>query len=336
LRLGTTETPLQRIAFSSDQLPADLGDRARLSAWHESLAPVNSFDVSYLPDTPFFARTQFIQSGATRIIQLHGAIARLWRTSRHVARDRDDGLSVLINSGRVTWSLSQRGREGIISPGLAILTDNANASDYRASADGAELAVSVPREELLALVANAEDLVGLPLDPDAAPVRHLRRYLELALGPDGFGADAALNDHLARTVLDLVALALGAGRDAAELARLRGLRAARLREVLHEIKSGFADPGCSPQRVALKLGLSARYIHDLLQETAATFTERVIELRLQKARAMLESTKGDGLKVGDIAALCGFNDLSYFNRLFRRRFGASPTQFRGRSEEPGR
>ena len=55
----------------------------------------------------------------------------------------------------------------------------------------------------------------------------------------------------------------------------------------------------------------------------------VLELRLQKARAMLASPRYDRMKVSDIALACGFNEVSYFNRCFRRRFGASPTQFRG-------
>ena len=33
--------------------------------------------------------------------------------------------------------------------------------------------------------------------------------------------------------------------------------------------------------------------------------------------------------MSDIALACGFDELSYFNRCFRRRFGASPTQYRG-------
>jgi AraC-like DNA-binding protein len=34
--------------------------------------------------------------------------------------------------------------------------------------------------------------------------------------------------------------------------------------------------------------------------------------------------------VSDVAFACGFNDLSYFNRCFRRRFGLTPTAARGR------
>ena len=54
----------------------------------------------------------------------------------------------------------------------------------------------------------------------------------------------------------------------------------------------------------------------------------VLELRLQKSRAMLADARNNRRKVSDIALACGFNEVSYFNRCFRRRFGASPTQFR--------
>jgi AraC-like DNA-binding protein len=37
-----------------------------------------------------------------------------------------------------------------------------------------------------------------------------------------------------------------------------------------------------------------------------------------------------GRRISDIAFGCGFNDLSYFNRCFRRRYGLTPTSARGR------
>jgi AraC-like DNA-binding protein len=46
---------------------------------------------------------------------------------------------------------------------------------------------------------------------------------------------------------------------------------------------------------------------------------------------MLMSPHSGRLKVSEIAYACGFNEISYFNQAFRRRFGASPTQFRGGS-----
>ena len=85
----------------------------------------------------------------------------------------------------------------------------------------------------------------------------------------------------------------------------------------------------APADVARKLGLSPRYVQDLLHGTGMSFTERVTELRLQRARAMLRASHD--AKVIDIALACGFNDVSYFNRCFRRRFGAAPNEFRSGS-----
>ena len=95
--------------------------------------------------------------------------------------------------------------------------------------------------------------------------------------------------------------------------------------------TGFPDPAFSPQSLARKVGVTTRYIQDLLHETGASFTDRVVELRLQRARTMLADPGHDRLKVGEIAAACGFNEIPHFNRCFRRRFGATPTQVRGRA-----
>jgi AraC-like DNA-binding protein len=102
-----------------------------------------------------------------------------------------------------------------------------------------------------------------------------------------------------------------------------------VQQIIHEIGLKFADPAFSAAAVASQMDLSARYIQELLQETGSSFTERVMELRLQKARTMLADPRFDRVKIGEIAFTCGFNEASYFNRCFRRRFGASPTQFRG-------
>jgi AraC-like DNA-binding protein len=74
--------------------------------------------------------------------------------------------------------------------------------------------------------------------------------------------------------------------------------------------------------------MSPRYLQHLLHETGVTFTEHVNELRLRKARRMLASPLHDALKIKDIAQACGFGEVPYFNRAFRRRFGLSPSDCR--------
>lgn len=168
-----------------------------------------------------------------------------------------------------------------------------------------------------------------PLDPANPRLQLLRRFAGLLAGEDAMQGGPALKDFARSRLRNLTALALGESRDAAALADMTRLRAKRARQIIDEIRKRFTDPTLSPAELGRALGLSARYVNGLLQETGSAFAERVLELRLQKALAMLRERRHDRMKIGDIALACGFGDISYFNRCFRRRFGASPTQYRG-------
>ena len=325
---------MQKVVFSSDVLSARFDNRARIARWRESYPQLDSFDSSYLDDKPFSVRLEFLQFGRIQLIQFEGTVGRVARTPRQIAADSLDDLCITFNSGRSPYSVRQRGREAIVDPGGAVLHTNAEPFAFSAQTDSGWIGIGLPLKKLVALVGGAEDLMVESLDPGRPAMRHLRRYLGVMFGPDGIGDDPLLTGHVEATLLGLAALALGEGRDAARIAGMRGLRSARVQELLVEIRAGFADPAFSPAKVALKLRLSPRYLQDLLQETGLGFTERVLELRLQKACTMLaDPTYYEGRKVSEIAYACGFNEVSYFNRCFRRRFGASPTQFRGAGGE---
>ena len=78
----------------------------------------------------------------------------------------------------------------------------------------------------------------------------------------------------------------------------------------HEIP----DPGLRSQFEAFRFEFG--------QNGANPFANLTREQRLARLDAIA--------KLLDVAFACGFNDLSYFNRCFRRRFGLTPTAARGR------
>jgi AraC-like DNA-binding protein len=128
---------------------------------------------------------------------------------------------------------------------------------------------------------------------------------------------------------DLVALVLGAKGDERYRAQRQGARAARLAAILREIERRSGDPGLSAIKIALLLGITPRYVHLLLEESGKSFTRHVLERRLDKAVALLRDPNWRHRKIAGIAAEAGFLDLSYFNRSFRRHFGATPSDLRG-------
>jgi AraC-like DNA-binding protein len=174
------------------------------------------------------------------------------------------------------------------------------------------------------MVPSLDDLVGRELAPGGA-LSLAMDYSDLLLQHPGAVDEAGM--AIAAHLMDLAALGLGARGDRAATAQRGGLRAVRLKAVLMILEQRFSEPDFSAQKLAAVAGLSERYVNELLYEAGASLTTRLNELRLRKAAELLAQ---DERRISEVAFACGFNDLSYFNRCFRRRFGLTPSAARGR------
>lgn len=318
-----------RFVFSTDQLPAEFDSRTRRRVWLEKAEEnIQRFCIDYAEDIPFFSHTELILYGDLKLTRVCTSAKRMTRTKDDVARDGVDCLFLNINVGNGRLRTEQRKGAFELAQGeLGLSYSNEPGSFFTVPGSPFRTAV-VSREAVGALVSDLDDLATQPLDSSQPAVRLLERYLDLLYTPMGFEADPAVSAHVSRSLTDLVALALGAQRDEAELAMLRGGRAAKLRLIVAGIKAGFEDPGFSEHTLAARLGMAPRTIRDLLYQTGRTFSERVMELRLAKAHSALSDARCKHMKVAEIAYACGFNEVSYFNRCFRRRFGGKPSEFR--------
>ena len=74
--------------------------------------------------------------------------------------------------------------------------------------------------------------------------------------------------------------------------------------------------------------MTVRYLHKLFQSEGITYSEFVLGQRLARAYAILRNPLQSHRGISTIAFELGFNDLSYFNRAFRRRYGATPSDVR--------
>jgi AraC-like DNA-binding protein len=134
-------------------------------------------------------------------------------------------------------------------------------------------------------------------------------------------------------VYDLVALALGATRDAAEIANGRGVRAARLHAIKTEIFKGLNRQDLSLGSLAARHGVTARYVQMLFEREGTTFSRFLLDQRLARAHRMLRDPRFAKRTITAIAYEAGFGDLSHFNRAFRRRYGETPSDVRAGSRQ---
>ncbi len=102
---------------------------------------------------------------------------------------------------------------------------------------------------------------------------------------------------------------------------------AGIERVIRRVLEAYAVP--MPLREALRLsGMSkAGFERQFPRYAGTTLTEFVNRVRLNHARRLL---LGGGDTVSAIAYAVGFNHLSYFNRLYHRFYGVSPTGDRKR------
>lgn len=82
----------------------------------------------------------------------------------------------------------------------------------------------------------------------------------------------------------------------------------------------------SLSELAAQHGVSTAYLSRLVHEACGkSFKELLQEKRLERAAYLLRESR---LSVGDILASVGYDNSSYFYRIFRERFGVSPACFR--------
>ena len=319
--------PVIQKRLSTDMLPEGLSERQRFMFFAELFEHFsNTGELDPASDVPFRAAMNSIHIGTTMLGRCDGTFVTVRREKRQVLETNDDRYCLARNTGDRESRVTHRGREFIMRPGAMVLL---KLDEPFFSADGAShkrfTNVHLPMATLKAMVSGVDDLVGRELAPGGA-LSLAMDYSDLLLTHTEAVDEAGF--AIAAHLMDLAALGLGARGDLVAAAQRRGLRAVRLKSVLMILEKRFAEPDFSAHKLAAAAGLSERYVNELLYEAGASFTMRLTEWRLRKAADMLAHA-GDR-RISDIAFDCGFNDLSYFNRCFRRRFGLTPSAARGR------
>jgi AraC-like DNA-binding protein len=194
-------------------------------------------------------------------------------------------------------------------------------------AEGAFKALFVDRKALLDVCPRAEDMIARPLGETRPVTTLLDRYYDLLVAHED-SLDALARHAAAQHLIDLIVLSIGAGRDQTEVAQQRGLAAARLEAIKADVLARLGNGRLTLTDVARRNRASARYVQMLFERDGCTFSEFLLEQRLQLSLRLLRDPLQRSRKVSDVAYQAGFNDVSYFHRVFRKRFDATPTDIR--------
>lgn len=259
---------------------------------------------------------------------LSGAVQGLRHEhARRDSGDGDDDFSFHMNLSGLSFVSGARG-EMTLGDGDAMLLNYSVSRTISRPGLVDHRVVRLPRAALSPLVRNIDDAVLCRIPRGTGMLSLLRNYVD-AVFDDPALALPEMRQLIIAQLCDLIAVTLGATRDATAVAGGRGIRAARLRAIKSDIEAHLTYSDLSPGVVARRQEVSDSYIRKLFEGEGTSFSQFVLGRRLVRAQRMLTDRRWVDRSIAWIAFETGFGDLSYFNRTFKRFYGNTPSEVRG-------
>jgi AraC-like DNA-binding protein len=315
-----------KLRLDTDQL----AERDRIELTREAFAKrLMHADIEPLEPESFRAEIMLCQRPGLAVGS--GAVRGVIRRTTELNTDGNDNL-ILSCGFNDSYGVDYRGSTLMMAPGDWHVGTAAEPFSFTLHGNGRCGGIHVPRKALD--IPDLEDRLGKVIPRENEAIRLLKTYVA-SVRAHLFASDSRLGDLATRHIHDLVTLALGGSRDSIERAERGGLRAARLAAIKEDIRASIGERDTNAETLAARHRISPRYIRKLFESEGSSLSEYVLEQKLQRAHALLESERHAPMKISDIAFAAGFGDLSYFNRSYRRRFGHTPSDMRQRAAERG-
>lgn len=303
------------------------GERAaeRAESWGRvNFGYFGNLGVECLADGPFDAEFAAYEVGPLRLFRIDAPAHRVWRDSVDRELPTDGYYKLVLQlSGRA--QIRHRERSFDLRPGDWSLYDP-HAPYSICNFERAELLVAqLPRSafkgfkvpNLHTSEAHTSALLGLS-SVFGSFLRSLAEQLPSL--PDTVG------QPVSDTVIGLLASTLAAyQQDSEPHATLPAVLKLRVKQ---HVQAHLGESDLTIERIALDLRCSKRYLHRIFEDENCSLDRYIWQARLERCRAALAAPVAAGRSISEIAFAWGFNSSAHFCRLFKSRYGVSPSEFR--------
>ncbi|MFM0075955.1 AraC family transcriptional regulator [Paraburkholderia sediminicola] len=163
-------------------------------------------------------------------------------------------------------------------------------------------------------------LAGDTLSPDIRAARELIKCITGQSTTPSQIAQNIMGEHL----LELVQVAV---IDPAARSKRRSSEALTY-QARRYIDDHLGDADLDIARIAGAVHVSAQHLQRLFRASGTSLMRYVWQARLERAAHLLRANGSRGCSIQEIAWQCGFTTAAHFSRLFRRRYGESPSDYR--------
>lgn len=251
----------------------------------------------------------------TAVVSLDADV--ICRDARMIRQDPGENLFLLVQDEGAS-RIVQNGIASDLRPGDIYLADSTLPSEFRYSGSR-QVSLHLPRDEAVRRLGRS--CLGGRFLNRKDPLHSGLQAILLKIFESGAEGGAALHDAF-YSLLGAYFHCEAAQAPAADRAGDHAYGAA-----VAMIGHHAGDPEFNVCVLAENLGLSRRTLQREFQRHGDTVSGRILACRLERARArialLVEGQRGEA-SITTIAYDSGFNDLSYFYRTFRARYGRAP------------
>ena len=295
----------------------------RLESWAEILAETHlAFDVRPTHRTPVKFRGAVTRRRIGEVSLVDCAASPfLGHRGRSVMGGRSEDILGFQFVCRGVELVREGSRQLALTAGDVVLWDGLQPTDVEIVEPFYKRTLLFPREQVLAVCPRLAELGALPPLDASGAARLLVRYMHV-LAAELPRLDAAAGAAAANAALELLRAAVEPSVPATRSAARAALRA----EIRRYIQTHLHDPELSPASIAHAYAMSVRALHALFEDADASVASLVRSERL--ARCLEDLQRPNAGSVTDIAFRWGFCDAAHFSRVFKRAFGATPSEVR--------
>lgn len=258
-----------------------------------------------------------------------GTAHEVHRRIRDIARSNDEFFLLSLQT-RNNSLVTQGDRIAELQPGDCALYGSTDPYVLTLSDHFQQLVVQVPKQQLLSRLPNADLLTGRRIS-GASEIGNLVGKSLMGfcrtLGRGGGAVQSFGQD----VIVDLIATGLATLEDAnCELSLPEQHIVLRARSF---IQANLGNLELDRNAVAAATGLSVRRLNEIFAKQGSSISGCIRETRLERAARDLSDPSCSWLSISEIAGKWGFGNFQHFSKVFRERFGTSPSVHRQRAGE---
>ena len=291
----------------------------RLDFWREAVCDqFVTLDVRPLEDVPSRGRVTAAHVGETLVRRIEAGPHRFARTQSLVRRADEEYLQIALARQGSTL-VAQDGREAVIGPGDFVLYDSSRPFVFVTTGSFAYSVCLHPKRLLPLSAAEMQQVTAVRFDGRYGIAATVPPFLSALHRLDGDELAGPAAAAMTQTVGDLIVALVRSEAPAARSTDLHLHRAQRF------VEAHLGEADLSPQDIADACAISLSYLNRIFRASGTTPVEHLREQRLQRCWRALVDPAAAALPIGAVAARHGLPDHAHFCRVFRARFGMTPS-----------